>query len=334
MIVFVKSMVFFLYGEDTFSSLEKLRQLKEKFKREVDTVGSSLADIEGKELDVAVLRQVVLAPALFARRRFVAIRNFLQTRPSKEVQEEMISLLKSQKEEAGDTIVVFWEGGIEPGAVAKIRSQPLFSYLIKQKHVEEFVPMDSRHLEQWIKKHVSEKDARITTGATRVLSALVGNDMWRMNNEIEKLAAYQGRKDIDEHAVKTLVDEGADENIYHFLDAVTRRDIVQAVKLLTRQLSAKEGGSELIYKLQWHIHVMVKIKACIDEGISSIDEIAKKSGLHRFVVQKNLPFIRKISREELEGICEKLIALETDMRRKAAPLPVLFTRFVIFVGRR
>ena len=70
-------MIIFLYGEDTYSSRQKLNEIKDKFLREVDPSGHSLATIEGENASVEKINEMVSASSLFARKRMVVIERLL-----------------------------------------------------------------------------------------------------------------------------------------------------------------------------------------------------------------------------------------------------------------
>ena len=59
-------MLIVLHGEDSFSSMRALEEIKEKFKREVDPSGSSMSIINSED-DNALdfLQSAMFAPSLF-----------------------------------------------------------------------------------------------------------------------------------------------------------------------------------------------------------------------------------------------------------------------------
>lgn len=57
-------MIIFLYGEDTFRSRQKLKELKDKFIREVDPTGNGIVSLAGESLMIEGLSEAIGARSL------------------------------------------------------------------------------------------------------------------------------------------------------------------------------------------------------------------------------------------------------------------------------
>lgn len=319
-------MVIFLYGGDTFRSQEKLRQLKNKFKKEIDATSSSLVVIEGKEADLAYIRKVVLAPGLFAKKRFVIFKDFLKTAPTEELQDSVISLLR---EYAGqnDNIIVFWESSgrneLHKGA------EKLFKFLKKQEFAQEFKFLSEGDLKKWVVKNLAKQHSSIEGEALEILLEFIGNDMWRLNNELEKLKAYKPQQTINPADVKLLVSGSVQENIYYLLDLIIRRDRSGALLFLEKILHTESSAETLLNLLKWQANTLSLIKGSLTDGLTSYAAIAKRTGLHQFVVKKNIAYVKKMSALELIRLLEKTSELELAFRKQKAPAKVLLTNYLL-----
>jgi len=320
-------MIIFLHGQDSFSSLEKLRKLKKRFQTEVDPSGSSIAMIEGEEVDLAYVRKVILAPALFAKERFVVFKNFLQTKPNLQLQQDMVELLRDNSGKTNDNVMVFWENKEINGG--KGNDSFLYNYLIKQKYSQEFKAPTNLQIGKYIRKLVAEQGLEIENEVVNLLIELVGNNMWRVNSELKKLIAYKESGKIGTRDVELLVSKMENENIYQLLDLIIVKDTKGALKFLNTLLLAQESETSILNILKWHVGVIVKIKACLEDGIKDIGEITKTSGLHQFVVKKNMRYAENLSLISLGDLVELMVGLEMDLRKDKAPPQVLLSDFII-----
>ncbi len=319
-------MVIFLYGEDTFRSQKKLRQLKNKFKKEIDATSSSLVVIEGKEADLAYIRKVVLAPGLFVKKRFVIFKDFLKTSPAKELQDDVISLLR---EYAGqnDNIIVFWESSGR-GELRKV-AEKLFRFLQKQEFSQEFKFLSESDLKKWVVKDLAKQQSNIEGKALEILLEFIGNDMWRLYNELEKLKAYKPQQTINMADVKLLVSGSIQENIYYLLDLIIRRDRSGALLFLEKILHTESSAENLLNLLKWQANTLSLIKGSLADGLTSYTAIAKRTGLHQFVVKKNMVYVKRMSTMELIKLLEKTSELELAFRKQKTPVKVLLTNYLL-----
>jgi len=68
-------MIIFIYGEDTFRSRKKLKELKDKFIREIDPAESSLTTLDGKTAKAKEIIDCFGARSLLAKKRMTVIEN-------------------------------------------------------------------------------------------------------------------------------------------------------------------------------------------------------------------------------------------------------------------
>jgi len=320
-------MVIFLYGEDSFRSQAKLKELKEKFKKEVDSSSSSIAVLEGKEVDLAYIRKVVLAPALFARERFVVFKNFLASSPSEDLQKQTIELLKKYTGKRDDNIMVFWERAGERELLGK--SGILFKFLKKQKFSQEFKPLTAAGLQKWIMNKVVSRKTKIDRKASQLLIELVGSDIWKLNNELEKLRAYRAGQEISFEDVRLLVAGVKDESVYYLLDLIAAKNSEGALAFLSNMLQSPDAAEAVFKILKWQANAIALIKGCLEDGLKNNSQIASQTGLHQFVVKKNKAYAERMSVAEVAKLLDRTIELEMAFRKQLSPPKVLLTDYLL-----
>lgn len=120
-------------------------------------------------------------------------------------------------------------------------ANPLLTRVRAMGEVHEFQPLQHGALTAWIAERGKAAGASLTPGALRLLAEYVGNNLWQLASEIEKLALYARGRAATEDDVRTLVSASVEVNVFALVDAVVagRRD--EALRLLQRLLN--EGGT-------------------------------------------------------------------------------------------
>jgi DNA polymerase-3 subunit delta len=306
-------MIFFLYGEDTFRSREKLKQIEEKFKKS-DKSRINFVKIDGERLAWRQIEKEIAAPPFLHDKKLVVVENFLKKRGQKF--EETVEYLREEKIPSG-TVVVFWEEEMPDERTA------IFKLLNKPKQAEKFNLLDPAKLNQWIAAAAESKAIKIDRQAAGLLAELVGPDLWQANGELDKLSAYcrkAGKIGVNE--VRLLVRGKFDENIFSLTDAIAARNKRLAFKILNEQIEAGLKETQIFFMLVRQFRLLIQIKETVAANYSFLSpsdpnvksKIAAELKLHPFVVGKTLQQIKNYSLPELKKIYKNLLA--TDMRMK------------------
>ena len=302
-------MIIFLYGEDSYRSRQKLNQIKEKFKKS-DPSNINLAILDGEKTSLEEIRKTIQAVPFLAKKRLVIIENLLTKNKNKTLLEELANYIKKRKI-SESTVLVFWEEN-KPDERTK-----LFKLLKKPGRAQEFKLLSGYSLSRWIKGEIEKRGGKIERKAIEKLAAYVGNDLWQMSNEIDKLISYQALKPITSENVEVLVKAKLDTNIFNLIDAIGEKNRKGALKLLQDQI---ESGAHPLYLLTMIIYQfrnLLIIKDLIEQGLNQY-QIQKETKIHPFVVQKTFSQARNFSLNELKKIYQKL--LETDIALKTSKI--------------
>ena len=132
------------------------------------------------------------------------------------------------------TVLVFTDGALSA-------NNPLLRMLRPLAQVEELSAPSGEALSRWVKTTVEAKGASISPSANRSITDLVGNDLWTLDQELEKLALYCSGREIQETDVGEMVSQVREANIFVAVDAMIDGRPGVALRLL-HQL--KEDGKE------------------------------------------------------------------------------------------
>jgi DNA polymerase-3 subunit delta len=316
-------MIIFIYGADAYRSTQKLEELKAKFSREVDSTGMNLITLDGAKLKFEEFNQQVKASPFLARKRMIIIKNLISENKSKEIQKEIVSLLDEEwKNKEDDNILIFWENISAPKTESK---NALWKRLAKEKFAQEFQPLKPTQLNSWIEKEVKGRGGQIEKSAIAMLGAIVGNDLWQMSNEIEKLMNFAKGKAISSKDVENLVKAKFDDNVFNLVDALGNKNKKLALKLMSDQFSLGSNVLELLGMLIWQFRILLLIKDLQQEKPNlSQTEAAKKLGIHPFVALKSLDRARNFTLEQLKNIYNQLLEMDFKIKTSSVKPRVLF----------
>lgn len=324
-----KIMIIFLYGQDTFRSRQKLKELKNKFIKEFDVNQHSLTALDGKTVSLAKINEKI-SSSLFAKKRMVVIEDIFLNK-DKTILENIYNYFN--KKQTPDTIIIFWDSSIKTKKMGYkivplscsssnketvLAKKPvlLFNFLSSQKYTQEFKSLSNTHASAWVKKQVEERSGSITYSAIQKLIGFTGNNLWRINNEINKLINYKKTAPSQVPAltikvsdVEQLVKSEFDENIFAFTDALSNKNKTLAINLLEEQYKASLTGSYLMAMIVRQFKILLQIRQALDCGFSS-RKIINITKLHPFVVQKGTNQARFFTLNNLKNIFSQLVEID------------------------
>lgn len=109
----------------------------------------------------------------------------------------------------------------------------LAKYLKKNGEVFLSKKIYESQLPEWIKNMVLSKGYQITPQALQLLSDNTGNDLSRLENEVEKVAINLGNtKTIDEDAIEKYVGISKEFNAFELQTAIAKKDLAKAIRII------------------------------------------------------------------------------------------------------
>jgi len=327
-------MIIFLYGEDAFSSSQKVLEIKEKFLKS-DPAGSGLSIFDFEEKGKKQSPEDVLSmPNLLAPKRLVVIKNLLAAGTDAE-QERMKEYLEKNAAigDDSDVVAVFSEN-TQPK-----KSNALFKFLESGKlevKKHNFEKLSGLKLNQWAAKRIKELDgeASISKPALDTLVAYVSNDSYLLDNEIQKLVAFVDGQMIGEKEVELLVKANVDSNIFKTVDALGNNDKREALKLLHRHLASGDDPFYILSMFIYQFRNLLKVADLKDNQGAQEGEIVRITKLHPFVVKKSLSQIRSFSLagqswSRLKKIYQKLSDLDTAVKTGKIDIKAGLDKFIV-----
>jgi len=172
-----------------------------------------------------------------------------------------------------------------------------------------------RGIQGWIAEQFKMRGTQADAEACRLLLELVGDDLYDLANEVDKLSTWAGADGrVAEADVDVLVAPRAESPGYVLTDAWGARDVAGVLRAAERMLERSgEPRSRTIPRVVGSLtnHV-ARIRSCQlleAEGLTSKDA-ATRLKMHPFYVQKLYAQARNYSPDELRGVTLRLAELD------------------------
>jgi DNA polymerase III subunit delta len=243
---------YYIFGDDDFQKEDAIKQLQFAA-LDPATRDFNLESRRGPELDEEMLATLLATPPMMAERRVVIVRDVGGLK--KNSRRALDSYLEAP---ATDVLLLLTTaaGGKTDDALAE-RAVPL-----------KFDELSGDRLPKWI-AHTAQTvhGLSISEGAIELLQSSVGNDLYQLSTELDKLASYANGNAIDETAVAAIVGVTPGETITDFLDALGERDLARALPLVPLILSQpKMSGVSLVMALSVQMMAIAWGEARLREG--------------------------------------------------------------------
>lgn len=173
----------------------------------------------------------------------------------------------------------------------------------------EFNRLDFHMLTNRIKDILHQRNIEIDNNAIKLLIEYTNRYMSRISIELDKLIAYIGdRNEINIEDIKECITPEADYQIYQFINATTRKDKDNAIKLYRELLASGTPPivlmSSMINQYRKLLHLLLTEKRIEDA------ELAKIFRAPTFTISKDRSLAKSFSQKELKKIIDKLYDLE------------------------
>ena len=166
--------------------------------------------------------------------------------------------------------------------------------------------LNFRDVKQWVGGVFEERGRQIDSNALNLLTEMVGNNLWDLNQEIEKIILYAGdRKHITDHDVEAVTHHRPQSKIFNFTEQVGLKNISSVLTILDELYREKTPSVMIIISLNNHFTFLYQIKELMDEGMQS-EEIARQLKKHPFYVKKSMTQAQRFSESSFDKIFDLL----------------------------
>ncbi len=190
-------------------------------------------------------------------------------------------------------------------------------YKAVQKHgqVQEFIAPKGMQLEKWTQDRARFQKIKLEPRAATLLAQYLGSDLWRIENELQKLAAYAGEgQAVTGEIVEKLSAQVSDTPIYKLTESLSRKNLREALVQLNRMRAettlARPGFARYVFNgICRQVYDMLRVREMVANRHSP-SEIASKLGMHPFVAEKTVDLSRNFQSARLDWLYNRLTELD------------------------
>jgi DNA polymerase-3 subunit delta len=283
-----------LVGSNEFMLRQHLLKLTNDFSEKNGPFAVEHIDCE--ETSFEHLQDSLLSPTFLSPKKLLILH-----RPSKlQNQSEQLEELLSQAPESTEVILV--DPSID-------KRTALYKLLKNKTDFQEFVPLSTAQLVNWLVKEAKLRGSDTSAGAANYLIERVGSNQDLLFNELKKLILYNQK--IDTSLINLLTEPNPQSSIFELLDSALSGQTKRALSLYREQRQLKVEPSQIIAMLSWQLHILALVKSANDTK-----QLANFTKLSPYVISKSLRLARNISMTQLKSMVGELLTLDTNLKSK------------------
>lgn len=294
-------MIIFLYGQDSYRISQKLKEIIEGYKAK-NTSGFNLIKLDLSENKLEDFFEAVKSDSLIPEKKLIIVKNI-----EKADSKILLEFIKSQNlNKTDNTILVVI-------SFNDLSKNKLSEYLIKKPNQSQnFKLLKEYEVKNWARKQLNSSEIDLTGEALDFLVLNCGCNLWRLDNEIRKMASYKIKGIVSKSQIEELIISSREHNIFELTDALLAKNKKKALLALHKAMDGGEKPTELLGLLAWQVRNLLRLKT----GAKP-----ERLNLHPFVLGKLKESGKIFSMEELNAFLSKLIDLDlafktTDLNEK------------------
>jgi len=292
--------IYWLEGEEEYFIDKVMKYAESNILKESET-GFNLSVFYGKDADWAAVINACRRYPMFAERQVVLLKEAQQMRDIEKLEAYIENPLTST------IFVVSYKE-------KKVDGRTRLAKLLKEKGVVLTTKkLYDNQLPEWTEELVESKELNISQKALMLLVDHIGNDLSRIENEIDKIAINLGkRKGITETDVEQYVGVSKDFNVFELQAALATKNLSKAIQIIQYfEANPKAAPIQLILPSLYTFFS----KAFMIYGLNTRDEktIAASLGINPFFIKDYLRTITLYSYADIE----KLLLLLSDYNLKS-----------------
>lgn|GEM_PF-1026557 len=248
--------VYFFHGDEPYP-IDHLIRLMVETCIDPATRDFNLDILTGEETDGKTIADRASAFPLMAEKRFVFVRQIQKLATS-----DRKILLQYAANPSPSTCLVLTAGKVET-------RQKFYQELIRMSREFESRPLYENQAVQWVKRQFRGRDKKITDDAALFLVQQVGMSLWGLHHEIEKVLTFAPEvQTITRDEISAVAGISRQHTVWELTDAVGRKDLPAAIRILDHLLEARQSPAGMIGDLCRRMTQLLQIRIRLDRGLA------------------------------------------------------------------
>ena len=323
-------MIYLFYGEDRFSLLEEIKRLKtDNIPLEAEDFNFSKLDALQSGFTLDELLNTADAFPFLSDKRVVVVSGLLAKLGKSAAAEEKAAARASVKSRGATTKApstprerfLDFIPRIPTSTILALveekvtKSDPVYKAIEKQGAVRDFASPKDWALEKWISERAALEKIKLERAVPGLLREHLGSDLYRIHNELQKLAAYAGEgQPVTPAMVESLTADVQEAKVWDLTDALARCDLKSSLAQLNRMRNEttlnRAGFTRQVFNMICkQVYDLLRIRE-LNSARKSVNEIAQATGMHPFRIEKTLPLTRNFQDNRLNRLYARLTELD------------------------
>lgn len=282
-------MIYLLTGENTFELERRLKDLTISFDGDVERV-------DGEELSADALPDLLSGATLFSSSRIVVIKDAGKNK-------SLWSALGEWFERGVSNDLVLVETHPDK------RTKP-YKWLEKNAEVTVCKELQPFEAVRWVQTEAKAWGLELSGKLAEFFVDYVGTDQWRLHSELNKLVL--SGKELSEDVIRDIVEPTPQATSFELLDAAFRGQ-AHDMERLFEVVSRDEDAYMFFGLLAGQVYALALIQT--GRG-AQVDDIAKATGVHPFVLRKVSGLAHDMSTTSLRAVTARLAELDANMKSR------------------
>lgn len=276
--------IYLLYGEERYLVYQQRDRLIDFLVEPGDTM--NLNKFIGNGININDVLQMADTLPFFADRRVILVEG---SDIFKKSNEELREYLENVPE---STVFVFVENEVDARTA-------LYKTVTKNGVAVKLSRQTDETLAIWIKGKIGKEGKKVQQSVILYFLKRVGDDMVRIENELEKLLTYAiDRDEITVDDVNAVTKDALEDRIFDMIEAVSRKDKKNAMALYHDLVALKESPVKILSLISTEYNRLLMIKDLYERGTRGND-IATAMDIKPFLVTKRMGIIGNFSKDDL-----------------------------------
>ena len=191
---------------------------------------------------------------------------------------------------------------------------PLLRALAEHSRVHKQAAPSGNQLNQWVKNRSESKGAAITPPAIQAITEMVGNDLWTLDRELEKLSLYAAGRAITDRDIRAVVPYAQEANIFAAVDSIMAGNPGEALRLLTRLMQDGREPLYIIAMIERQLRLLALACDLAGRGVAQ-PELGRRMGTNSdFVVSKTLGQARRTNLDAIARMYRRVLKSDLDIK--------------------
>jgi DNA polymerase-3 subunit delta len=310
------------HGKDDYRVRQAVREIRERLRAGDDgMLESNTTTLDGRGLTPGELLAHATAVPFLAPSRLVIVEGLVgalgEVRGGRRTKKSADDPLEPWRRAAktmrdpqtmpASTTLVLVEGDLK-------KNNPAFPIFAPLAHTVEFGLLAKDELPAWIDSRARQKGVKLAPRAMASFAQLIGPDLWALDNELDKLAAYSDGEVVEPEIVAEIVSQAQETRIWDLTDAIVAGDAAKALRALRRLLADGEPAALLSFMVTRQFRQLAIVKDMRERGVRA-DEVARAAGVPPFRLGAVGAVASRMPWEAVRAAFERILDADLGVKR-------------------